>query len=104
MSTRLVRVTARKDFTFKGRSYSAGNLIEVAAIEAVQMGMHNVSYSRRRAVTPEPVAPVRSRRRKTMANPDAAVEVSIQANPPAEPASEDPATNTYERKDLRAED
>lgn len=98
---------ARREFSFKGRDYASGQMFQIDAIEAVQMGPRNVSYSSSK-VRPEPLAapPVRTRRRKTMANPDAGVEVSIQANPSAEPVSEATysVANTYERKDLRAED
>lgn len=99
--TQLVRVTARKDFTFKGAEFKSGETLEVPALVAVQMGQQNVSYKRVKVTLPEIKKP-NTRRRRAMPVVDGAESV-----PPArtEHSVEDiiPA-NTYERKDLRAED
>lgn len=84
-----INIKARRDFSFRGRDYRAGEVFDVAPIDAVLMGLRNVSL-------PPNLKPEKRRRKKTMAAPE---PDGVAANPDAHLDA-----NTYERKDLRAED
>lgn len=100
-----VWLSARRAFTFKGRSYAAGEVFQSSPLEAVQMrAVRAVLFSKAPAAVPKPVAeappPAPARRRYTRPaspvstttataavnqNVDASLDWTIQPNTAAAP-------------------